>query len=1458
MKIIEIKIDDMDDFIERDDEKDRFVKSNEYTGNSSIMNNQNKNLNVYDSNLDSYKVAVDIFGDDFDINDFNFKKPFIDEIENQDNIIDEYVSDDNEIDVYSDDETKIINKHNIVSKSLYDLYEPEELKRQFLTEKDDEICLIDIPERFQTRFNKVEKADDEELDEEAQWIFENFFLKKPILLTTEKRYNINSNIDHSSENIKYIKVALNLIRNELCEIPFILTYRHEYISGVFNEDELWLIYRADNKWMSFSKKLKDYNLYLNKFKNFQIDLQSKYDFYYKITDRDLKYLNKIQSDQEFYDFNKKIKLYNDLYEVEYKNYINDEMANKNESENINNHKDPNIFNRHNFFISKGIDKVLKSIGFKSSDFDENVRVQYRKYNFECPNELPDDFAKRYVSPNYPTSENILDACFEMYMIEISNEQHVKRYVRDVFFKNARLNVRPTKKGLNEIDETHSYCSFKYIVNKPLKTVSSEMFIKLNQAKIDDLLIVEIILLDSVKNEILDYLKSFQNIVDKCIYYKEWNDLCFKAIDKAILNFIIPSLTKELYEKLLNEAYTDLVSKCAKIFKNHLISSPFSRELENMRLDQKNDFGESDLPCILVISVPMINYNQQNNKVHQHQMKSVKGNINAHFIPFKNSNYRNTNIDNIETNDNEIDEITVGTNVEEIGYGIVMNSEYEVLEHITLNNCILKNMNENYSKLSLKKIEKLVCKYNISDIFIPLLGREYNYLSENIEKYLIDTNIDKQIQVHVINPYISNKVVLMMSSKQNWSLLKVEYEKALSYGRYILDPLIECVYLFSNDKELLFMNDLLQPYQKFLNVEKLVEAFEEKIILMVNETGIDLNKVCHINQYAHLLQYVCGLGTRKANKIINDIRAYSDSLKLNNRTQLVTICNLGPKVFINCAGFLKIVGSVEEEGDIDLLDSTRIHPELYDWTRKIMVDALEIDHINIDPTKKYDYNDLLETLRSDSSKLRELDLDAFAEELVKSGTLVNKKYTLELISTEMLAEFPDYRPRFCKLGYNEKFWILLNGGSRIDISDTIEYATLSSKTNNINMDLNSDFSRFHNEDLVPIYNGKLVSFIVTNFICKRPDREDITKAVPIKDEETQLWKCPFCIELISHDLKKCWVHIETDCPGRSIGVRGIIEGFYSIIPGVIAIVNISDNPPHNMKERVKKGMHLTCQVLNITYEKYSAELTCKSSDLLDKKNQCYKFKRDTHFDFEAEDEQRMIVKKNIEKLKNQVLYMKKIIIHPSFKNISFSEAEEILKLAEIGECIIRPSSKGSDHLTVTWKVCDNIYQHIDVIEQDKPNQFSLGKKLWIKNECYDDLDEIIARHISPMIILVKEASNLKVFNYADGGSRHKIAAILSEEKKSNPMRIPYIFSPCKIYPGKFLLGFLPRNTPIFEYVSITPEGVKFRDIVHNSFQDLILWFKKNFSQNASQTPKAFISSPNSFQKYGTGLEFSKFK
>ena len=106
---------------------------------------------------------------------------------------------------------------------------------------------------------------------------------------------------------------------------------------------------------------------------------------------------------------------------------------------------------------------------------------------------------------------------------------------------------------------------------------------------------------------------------------------------------------------------------------------------------------------------------------------------------------------------------------------------------------------------------------------------------------------------------------------------------------------------------------------------------------------------------------------------------------------------------------------------------------------------------------------------------------------------------------------------------------------------------------------------------------------------------------------------------------------------------------------------------------------------------------------------------------------------------------RVIKHPLFKPFNGAQAVEYLGPMSRGDCVIRPSSKGPDHLAVTWKVHDGVFQHIDVLELDKENEFSVGRMLRIQNSSgkpwtYSDLDELIVGHVRAMARKVEEMMN----------------------------------------------------------------------------------------------------------------------
>lgn len=237
-------------------------------------------------------------------------------------------------------------------------------------------------------------------------------------------------------------------------------------------------------------------------------------------------------------------------------------------------------------------------------------------------------------------------------------------------------------------------------------------------------------------------------------------------------------------------------------------------------------------------------------------------------------------------------------------------------------------------------------------------------------------------------------------------------------------------------------------------------------------------------------------------------------------------------------------------------------------------------------------------------------------------------------------------------------------------------------------------------------------------------------------------------------------------------------------------------------------------------------------------------KDPYYDSHAE-EGILKAEEEAKKLKTRQSYTRRVIVHPSFKNISFKEAEKLMTGMEQGEVIVRPSSKGTNHLTVTWKVGEGICQHVDVREEGKENAFSLGQSLWINDEEFEDLDEIIARYINPMAGHARDLYNFRYFRelgipeeaWAPGKEREKAEEIIKDDKKKNPSKIHYFVSASREFPGKFMLTYLPRAHAKHEFITVTPEGFRFRGQVHDSLASLFKWFKEHFRDPIPSTPSS---------------------
>ena len=102
-----------------------------------------------------------------------------------------------------------------------------------------------------------------------------------------------------------------------------------------------------------------------------------------------------------------------------------------------------------------------------------------------------------------------------------------------------------------------------------------------------------------------------------------------------------------------------------------------------------------------------------------------------------------------------------------------------------------------------------------------------------------------------------------------------------------------------------------------------EALNGVVEDCVNKVGVDLNTAS-----APLLSYIAGISKAVAKNIV----AYrEENGRFHTRKELLKVPKLGPKAFLQCAGFLRIPGGEEP------LDNTSVHPESYEAATKLLND-----------------------------------------------------------------------------------------------------------------------------------------------------------------------------------------------------------------------------------------------------------------------------------------------------------------------------------------------------------------------------------------------------------------------------------------------------------------------------------------------------------------------------------------
>lgn len=219
--------------------------------------------------------------------------------------------------------------------------------------------------------------------------------------------------------------------------------------------------------------------------------------------------------------------------------------------------------------------------------------------------------------------------------------------------------------------------------------------------------------------------------------------------------------------------------------------------------------------------------------------------------------------------------------------------------------------QNKIEESKKTVLKLIDKYNIS-----LISLGNGTASRESEMVIVDIikEAKQKVSYVIVNEAGASVYSASKLATEEFPNFDVGQRSSASIARRIQDPLAELVKI---DPKSIGVGQ----YQHDMNQKKLSETLTGVVEDCVNKVGVDLNTAS-----ASLLEYISGISKTIAKNIV---KYREENGRFTNRRQLLKVEKLGPKAFLQCAGFMRIAA-----GD-NPLDATSVHPESYNAVSELL-------------------------------------------------------------------------------------------------------------------------------------------------------------------------------------------------------------------------------------------------------------------------------------------------------------------------------------------------------------------------------------------------------------------------------------------------------------------------------------------------------------------------------------------
>ncbi|CAG8566784.1 20142_t:CDS:10, partial [Dentiscutata erythropus] len=1117
------------------------------------------------------------------------------------------------------------------AEGLEAILDDSALKRLKMTSDDIRIKNTDLPERMLLRseIDQGRKLTDAEIEEATKMISED------LAYFNEQR--------PTNQFMVAVKRVLKCLGQEFFEVPYIYTYRRDYIAE-FDDDfskppreiltraDLWHIYDLEYKYRLFIKKREEIKETIKK---------------YRIDDD---HVDNFLSDAST------IEALTDLYSYIHHQYSQQIVAALTSRRHV---KKASFYEE---CLSRNLDKLVNKFGVRVKEFGKSLnlgkKIHYPHESMQDPYVAAQEFASVYTRKAEFTNLNPVELALadavKMLSQDIGFEPSFRKFVRRRILEQGIIVVSPAPH--KDIDINHECWPYRYL-RKPISRFrNSGLFAKIMRGEDRGVLKVKIEL--EREDDFLDILEKHivgdnrGNPVDQ-----KWNKFRIDAVHAAYSKILCPIIDVWIKARLKDDAEQWIMRQCMLGLESVLVAVSWGPG------------GRHPTECVCLDESGRLLENVRFSDLRDKESKD--------FYDF-----------------------------------------YSFLREFKPNAIVLRSY-DNRTKYLLETVQDVVGYYK-------------NHGGDDIPIIIINDEVAK-IYRHSVR------------GRQDYP--DTEYNEVVRYcislARSLQNPIQEYAAL---EESITYIK--CHSQQSLLPKEKELECLQRAFINIVNEIGVDINDAINSPYKSDLLQYVSGLGPRKVDALYKRVllegqtidmeRRYgSDVIDVAKREDLNRVYQLGPKVYANCAGFIRI-----RPRALESFDDTRIHPTYYILARKMAADALDLDDDEAEEElQQSNRRDFLRRLSEEPDRLNDLILEDYAKSLSKYYESPTK-LILHNIKTEMMNPYADPRKPF-EIPSTDKIFAMITG----ETDDTL-------------------------------YEGLIV-------------------CVKIYKIEDKALKC------------------QLD----------------SGLDGTITIGYIADHRIESpeLRSRFHIDQQIYAKILSIDKIKFSVTLSCRPRDVNGK--QTIQSQRSVDSDYDYDAEARAQTSKQV-KPRNVITHKPhtRVIPHPMFKPFTFAEAQDYLRDKQPGSLVIRPSSKGLNYISITWKLYDNIYQHIDVIEEDKTGAV-IGRKLLVENGkyVYSDLDELIVEYVESKAQKVEALVSHTKYKATEDILRD----FLNMSLTVNPRQSEYGFCLDTKTPGwfSFMFKFKPGSQTDTWTGSIRPDGYKLKDQIYPTVVDLINGFKRNVSKNS---------------------------